>query len=577
MIYNKDTRGLENSLDIDPRILRILINRDIESPEKIDTFLNPSLDKMYDPFLMTDMDKAVDLILEAIDEDKHIHIVGDYDQDGNSAIVCLMKGLGYLSGRLTYAIPDREQDGYGLNKRLVDEAVEGGADLLITCDNGIAAHEAASYAKEKGLSLIITDHHQVTIKEDKQVLPSADAVINPHRLDDTYPFKELCGAGVAFKLVQAIHQVLGLDENLTYDLLQFVAMGTVCDVVDLVDENRIIAKEGINSLNESDNLGIIALCEEASWTRDIDAYALGFVLGPCINASGRLSTARLGVELFLESDEDMVRAYASELVRLNNERKDMTFDAYEKIKGKLEESGRYKDPVIVVYQEGIHESIAGIVAGRIKDLYYRPTIVLTDSVKEGIIKGSGRSIEAYNMFEKVSEIAHITESFGGHEMACGLSLRVEVLEELRSYLVSHADLSAYELQREVSIDIRVPVDEIDRHLIMSLDKLKPFGKANPGPKLADKDVNILSYDLIGKNRNVLKINFEKNGQVREGISFNQAEETYMKLFDCFGRLDAYNPNSTRRNLIDLIYKPAVNTFNGKTTIQLRIEDMRISK
>lgn len=575
MIYNKNIEKQSSMLGEDERILRILANREIEDLEKISMFLDPDLDKMYDPFLMKDMAEAVDLILDAVDLDEHIHIAGDYDQDGNSAIVILMKGLGALTNRLTYSIPDRVQDGYGLNKRLVDEAADMGAKVLITCDNGISAHEAVAYAKTRGLKVVVTDHHQVSLENNEQKLPEADAVINPHRLDCPYPFKELCGAGVAFKLVQAIYLVLGMENERAYELLEFACMGTICDIVDLVDENRIIAVHGLKRLNETHNLGVRYLALEAGWNKEINSYALGFVLGPCINASGRLSTARLGVELFLEEDENLVQNYAAELVRLNNERKTMTEEAVKKARDLVIKENKVTNQVIVGWVPDIHESIVGIVAGRIKDEFHRPTIIFTQASKPGILKGSARSISAYNMFEKVNEIKDLTVSFGGHEMAAGMSIRQEDLEKFERELNARAKLSDYDLQREISIDLSQPIDELDFYLIKAIEKLGPFGKANPSAKFADKNVRLLSYDIIGKNRNVLKLNFEKNGKVRQAISFSNIQATYDFLEKNFPNLKATNPRGQAQ--LDIIYKPEINEFNGNRTIQLRLEDLRLSR
>lgn len=578
MIYNKDISKQKNALgEVDPRILKILANRDIEDPEDIEEFLDPKLEKMHDPFLMEDMGLAVDIILDAIDYNQHIHIVGDYDQDGNSAIVILMKGLGEFTQSLTYAIPDRVEDGYGLNKRLVDQACEMGADLLVTCDNGISSHEPIAYAKSKGLKVIVTDHHQTTIEDGKQVLPKADAILNPHRLDCPYPFKDLCGAGVALKLIQAIYSVLGIEDEKILELFEFACMGTICDVVDLVGENRIIAVQGLKRINETDNLGIKYLALESGWEKEITSYAIGFVLGPAINASGRLSTARLGVELFLEDDEDLVHDYASELVRLNNERKGLTNDGYDLAYNEIINNNRQNDHVIVSYIPGIHESIVGIIAGRIKDDFYRPTIIFTDSSEEGIIKGSARSIDSYNMYEKVSEIKHMTQSFGGHKMAAGMSMEKERLEEFRSFLNSNSGLSEYDLQKEISIDIQQGVEELDFYFIRSLDKLGPFGKANPRPTLADKGLNLLNYSIIGKNKNVLKLSLEKNGKVLDAISFSNIEEIYEDLKNKFGEIKSYSPNSTNKRLVDVIYKAEINNFRGQRSIQLRLEDIRPSK
>ena len=575
-IFNKDYSQLKD-LNIDERILKVLVNRDINTKEDIDMFLKPSLDKFYDPFLMKDMDIAVDIILEAIEENKHIHIVGDYDQDGNSSIVTLMKGLGIHTDRLTYTIPDRMSDGYGINNRIVEEAAEMGVDLIITCDNGISAHEAVEKAKELEMEIIVTDHHHVTLENEEQILPKADAVINPHRLDCPYPFKELCGAGVAFKLIQAINIVLGIDEEETNSLLEFTCMGTICDIVDLVDENRIIVVEGLRRLNISENLGVKHLCSESAWDKEITAYTIGFVLGPCINASGRLSTARLGVELFLEEDEGLVQSYASELVRLNKERKELTEEAYEIAYNKVQSQGLFNKQVITLVIEDIHESIVGIVAGRIKDDFYRPTIIFTQAGEEGLLKGSGRSIEAYNMFEKIDEIRNLTVSFGGHTMAAGMSIKEEDYDFFDSLLNEKAGLSKVDLQKKISIDFQQNISELDMGFINQLEKLGPFGKANPRPKLADKGVNILNFSLIGKNKNVLKVNFEKNSRVMEGISFVKAAETYEALQKAFASNLVYEVNNHKKNYVDLIYRPDINSFRGEEKIQLRIEDMRLSR
>lgn len=575
-IFNKDYSQLKD-LNIDERILKVLVNRDINTKEDIDMFLKPSLDKFYDPFLMKDMDIAVDIILEAIEENKHIHIVGDYDQDGNSSIVTLMKGLGIHTDRLTYTIPDRMSDGYGINNRIVEEAAEMGVDLIITCDNGISAHEAVEKAKELEMEIIVTDHHHVTLENEEQILPKADAVINPHRLDCPYPFKELCGAGVAFKLIQAINIVLGIDEEETNSLLEFTCMGTICDIVDLVDENRIIVVEGLRRLNISENLGVKHLCSESAWDKEITAYTIGFVLGPCINASGRLSTARLGVELFLEEDEGLVQSYASELVRLNKERKELTEEAYEIAYNKVQSQGLFNKQVITLVIEDIHESIVGIVAGRIKDDFYRPTIIFTQAGEEGLLKGSGRSIEAYNMFEKIDEIRNLTVSFGGHTMAAGMSIKEEDYDFFDSILNEKAGLSKVDLQKKISIDFQQNISELDMGFINQLEKLGPFGKANPRPKLADKGVNILNFSLIGKNKNVLKVNFEKNSRVMEGISFVKAAETYEALQKAFASNLVYEVNNHKKNYVDLIYRPDINSFRGEEKIQLRIEDMRLSR
>lgn len=576
MIYNKDISSLKSEMDLSDVILHILVNRGLNNKSEINYYLNPSLDKLHDPFLMADMDKAVDIVLEAIDNDEHIHIVGDYDQDGNSATVTLIKGIGKVHDRITYAIPDRVEDGYGINNRIVDTALSNGVSLIITCDNGISAHETIEYAKSKGIKVIVTDHHQVKCEEDIQDLPKADAVLNPQRKDCEYPFKELCGAGVAYKLVCGLYESLGIPIEDSYELLQFVAMGTVCDVVDLLGENRVITVEGLKRINTTQNIGLLALISENSWNKPVDVYALGFVIGPCINASGRLSTARLGVELFLEEDENLVLNYASELVRLNNERKELTQATYDEVLDIINEKKLYDNDIIVAYSPSAHESIVGIVAGRIKDKYHRPTIVFADSKDDGIIKGSGRSIESYDMHSKLTEAKELLLSFGGHKMAAGLSLKHDQLPKFSEFINANSKLTAEQLQREIIIDVAYPTENISDRFIKGLEILEPFGKANSKPVFADKNLDLLNYQIMGKNQNVIKLNVLKNGSVLECIAFGDVQSIEAYLTNKFkGRsINTYSTNNRMPNYIDMVYFPKINEFRGNKTIQLQIIDIR---
>lgn len=576
MIFNKNISSLKKDLDLSDEILRILANRGLTTKTQIDEFLNPELSGLHDPFLMQDMDIAVDIVLDSIEKDEHIHIVGDYDQDGNSATVTLIKGLKVLHDKITYAIPDRIEDGYGINPGMVDTAIKNGVDLIITCDNGISAHEAVSYAKEKGIKVIITDHHQVKLDEnEQQTLPDADAVINPHRHDCNYPFKELCGAGVAYKLICGIYEAVSIPVEESYELLQFVAMGTVCDVVDLLGENRIIVVEGLKRINNTSNFGLLALIEQNSWNKEVDVYALGFVLGPCINASGRLSTARLGVELFLEEDEELVVNYAMELVRLNNERKQLTQDTFDSVIDEIEVKNLHRNDIIVVYSSKAHESIVGIVAGRVKDKYHRPTIVFAESKDSGIIKGSGRSIETYDMHAKLTEAKHLLKSFGGHKMAAGVSLELNNLSKLEEFLNENSLLTKKELQREITIDVAFPSDKVNEDFIEELSILEPFGKGNSKPVFADKNLELLNYQILGQNKNVIKLNIAKSGKVIECIGFGDVMSIEQYLHNRFGaeNLNGYNINR-KPNYIDLVYFPKINEFRGNTTVQLQIIDIR---
>lgn len=401
----------------------------------IESFINPSLEKLHDPFLLNDMKEAIDLIIETMENGQSIRIFGDYDQDGISSTMTLLDGLLYFYDDISYDIPDRVIDGYGISDRMIDRAIEAKVSLVISCDNGITAIDQVKKLKENGIRVIITDHHQV-IKESngewiKQILPDADCVINPKRLDNTYPFDDLCGAGVSFKLMQALYQRLEGDRDYLYGLLEYVAMGTVCDVVSLTDENRIFVREGLKRINNTEKLAIKALIEENSWNKEVNAYTLGFVIGPCMNATGRLSTAKLAIDMLMEEDIDKIHSYAKKLVSLNNERKDLTSIGLEKSMEIIKDKKYYKDDIIIVDVDNIEESICGIIAGRIKEKFNKPTIIMTGSNQEGILKGSGRSIEAYNIYTEIFEIKDILESFGGHPMACGLSIKKDRVDEFR--------------------------------------------------------------------------------------------------------------------------------------------------
>lgn len=448
----KETNPLEETwreeLDISQAVARLLFNRGIETTEEAKRFLHPSLEDLHDPFLMNDMDLAVDAILHAVHEKRKIRIVGDYDQDGTASTVILVRGLSSIGARVDYVIPHRIRDGYGINENIVKSAKEAGIDLIITCDNGIAQFEAAKLASELGIEYIVTDHHQVKMDGDTMALPRALACINPARHDSTYPFPYLCGATVAYKLVEAIYRRLDLPLDMVRPLLAFAAMGTVCDVMRLVDENRTIVIEGLKILNEGKEPGIRALINASGWNKDLDVYALGFVIGPIINAAGRLAEPSLAVNVFLEKDTDTVLSIAKELVEVNEERKRLTREGYqEAIKGLPEEV----PSVIVSLVPDMHESIAGIVAGRIKEQYHRPTIVLTRT-QDGLLKGSGRSVEDYSMFESLSEVSAYLERFGGHPLAAGLSLREENLVPFIEELNARCTMTETALTETIPVD-----------------------------------------------------------------------------------------------------------------------------
>lgn len=571
-IYNKKNNYLSNlkNKNITKLEALILANRDIVDPKVVDSFINPTLEKLHDPFLLKDMEKAIDLIIETMENGESIRIFGDYDQDGISSTMTLLDGLLYFYDDISYDIPDRVIDGYGISDRMIDRAIEANVSLIITCDNGISAIDQVKRLKENGIKVIVTDHHQVSKKEDgewvEQILPQADCVINPKRLDNTYPFDDLCGAGVAFKLIQALYQRLDGDMEYLYGLLEYVAMGTVCDVVSLTDENRIFVREGLKRINNTEKLAIKALVEENSWNREVSAYTLGFIIGPCMNATGRLSTAKLAIDMLMEDDIEKIRTYAKKLVSLNTERKELTNIGLEKTLEIIKDKKYYNDDIIIVDVENIEESICGIIAGRIKEKFNKPTIIMTESSQNGILKGSGRSIEAYNIYKEVFEIEDILESFGGHPMACGLSIRSDKVEEFRQKLNDKSKLKKDDFVNIINIDAQIPIDKLSLEFAESLQRLEPFGKDNPKAKFADKNLFIKNINMIGKNNNTMKMILNKNGRDIEAIKFN-AQKDYKYLSDKFKA-------NIMGNKIDAVFYPDINEFNGRRNLQVKLIDIR---
>lgn len=571
-IYNKKNNYLSNlkNKNITKLEALILANRDIVDPKVVDSFINPTLAKLHDPFLLKDMEKAIDLIIETMENGESIRIFGDYDQDGISSTMTLLDGLLYFYDDISYDIPDRVIDGYGISDRMIDRAIEANVSLVVTCDNGISAIDQVKKLKENGIKVIVTDHHQVSKKEDgewvEQILPQADCVINPKRLDNTYPFDDLCGAGVAFKLIQALYQRLDGDMEYLYGLLEYVAMGTVCDVVSLTDENRIFVREGLKRINNTEKLAIKALIEENSWNREVSAYTLGFIIGPCMNATGRLSTAKLAIDMLMEDDIEKIRTYAKKLVSLNTERKELTNIGLEKTLEIIKDKKYYNDDIIIVDVENIEESICGIIAGRIKEKFNKPTIIMTESSQNGILKGSGRSIEAYNIYKEVFEIEDILESFGGHPMACGLSIRSDKVEEFRQKLNDKSKLKKDDFVNIINIDAQIPIDKLSLEFAESLQRLEPFGKDNPKAKFADKNLFIKNINMIGKNNNTMKMILNKNGRDIEAIKFN-AQKDYKYLSDKFKA-------NIIGNKIDAVFYPDINEFNGRRNLQVKLIDIR---
>ncbi|MDO4661710.1 MAG: single-stranded-DNA-specific exonuclease RecJ [Tissierellia bacterium] len=546
----------------------ILANRDIIDNNTVDMFINPDLSKLHDPFLLNDMDKAIDIIAESMENNEKIRIFGDYDQDGISSVTTLVEGISYFYDNIDYDIPDRVTDGYGVSFNMVKKAKEDGVKLVITCDNGISAFDEIDLLKKEGIKVILTDHHQIK-KEEKdgwidQILPNADAVINPKRLDSTYPFDDLCGAGVSFKLIEALFITLGGEDEYLYSLLEYVAMGTVCDIVSLVDENRIFVKEGLRRINNTSKLGIKALLDANSWNKEVDSYTLGFVIGPCINATGRLSSAKFAVEMLLEDDKDRAYEYARNLVELNKERKILTENGLDTAISIIEENNLSKDDIIVVYCPDIEESICGIVAGRIKEKYQRPAIVLSNSSEENIAKGSGRSIEAYDIYSEIFPYSDNLVSFGGHPMACGLSIEIDKIDDFRKFLNDNSKLQESDFEEIINIDVKLDISKLSLEFAESLSDLRPFGKSNPKPVFADKDISIKSIRMLGKNKDTMKIVFSKNNRDLNSIKFF-AKDDYEYIKD--------NYNKGKRKF-DIVYYPDINEYKGVKTLQLRMIDIR---
>lgn len=559
-----DFNGIAEKYQISPIIARLMRNRDVIGDDAIDFYLNGTVEDLYDGLLMKDMDRAVDILKEKIEEGKKIRVIGDYDIDGVNATYILQQGLAGLGADVDTDIPDRIKDGYGLNQMLIDRALEDDVDTIITCDNGIAAMNEIAYGKEQGMTIVVTDHHEVPYLEEngekKYLLPPADAVVDPHRADCEYPFKGLCGAAVAYKLVEVLYRVSGKSEqeveHLQDNLMENVAIATIGDVMDLVGENRVFVKKGLELLKTTKNEGLHALMQCTGVdTANLNTYHIGFVLGPCINAGGRLDTAKRALELLNASNRREAVTLAADLKELNDSRKEMTEEGVEEAVRQIESSSWKDDQVLVVYLPECHESIAGIIAGRIKERYYRPTFVLTRG--ETGVKGSGRSIEAYDMFAEMSRCRELFTKFGGHKLAAGLSLEEENVEVFRKRINELADLTEDDLQMKVSIDMRLPFPYINEELIHELKILEPFGKGNGKPLFAESKLRVIQPRIFGKNRNVLKCRLEdQQGNQMEAVYFGEVE-------DCLQQME-------KKQIMSFTYYPTVNEYMGKRTIQLTI-------
>ncbi|WP_271811871.1 single-stranded-DNA-specific exonuclease RecJ [Clostridium beijerinckii] len=576
-----DYKYISKKYALSELVSRLIVNRNIVSDEMIRSYINPDFDKFHEAREMKDLEKSVDILHEKIKSQNKIRIVGDYDVDGVISIYILYSALKRCNANVDYEIPDRIKDGYGINMNIIKQAKEDGVDTILTCDNGISAIDQIKYAKELGITVIVTDHHDIPFVEKENnvrefISLSADAVVNPKQSECNYKFKQLCGAGVAFKLVEVLYDAFNIDKKECYKFIEFLAIATVCDVVDLVDENRIFVKKGLELINSTTNLGLQELIRECELTeKTLSVYHLGFIIGPCINASGRLDSAKRGLKLLLSDDEEEAVRLAKELVKLNEERKDMTMKGVEAAVEIIEKSGMINDKVFVIYIPDIHESLAGIIAGRIKEKYNVPTLVITKA--EHGVKGSGRSIEEYNMFEELIKCKDLLEKFGGHPMAAGFSLKEENIDEFRRRLNENTILKDEDLLRKVTIDSVLPLDAINYDVINDLERLEPFGKSNSKPLFAEKNINLLRATILGKNRNVLKLKLKtKMNKALDAIYFGDIEKFEEEVSSKYGNEELqklYNGEYNHVNL-DLVFYPSSNEYNGNTSIQVIIQNYR---
>lgn len=561
MAKKADFFGIGKRFGIDPVIARIIRNRDIITEEEVGSYLNGSIEDLPSSHLFKDIEKAAEILADKIRQKKKIRIIGDYDIDGVQSTYILWEGIERLGGVVEAVIPDRIKDGYGVNEHLVELAIQEGAETILTCDNGIAAAPVLEKAKQAGLTVIVTDHHEIPFREEGgrriQMLPKVDAVVNPKQTECAYPYKELCGAVVAWHLMRVLYETMGQDVKKTDEFIENAAFATVGDVMDLRYENRILVREGLRRLNRTGSVGMRSLIQTKNLELgSIRAYHIGFVLGPCLNASGRLDTARKALLLLKTKDEVYAGKIAEELAELNEERKELTEQGIEDAIADIEEKGLQKDKVLVSYLPDCHESIAGIIAGRIRERYHRPVYILTDA--KGCVKGSGRSIEAYSMYEELCQCSDLLEKFGGHPMAAGCSMKTENVEAFRERLNQSSSLQEEDFIPKVRIDVPMPLDYLNENLIKQLEILEPFGKGNEKPVFADKNIRILYPKIVGKNRNVLKMRLETESGQRFGAVY---------FGDVQGFLEFINKKSEG---VSIVYYPQLNAYSGQVQIEVII-------
>jgi single-stranded-DNA-specific exonuclease len=576
-----DFNGYAKELGVSPMTVRIMCNRGLRTVDEMKKFLQPDEQDLHEPLLMKDMEKAVGILISKIRAGARIRIVGDYDIDGVCSTAILCKGLRQAGADVDWYIPHRVTDGYGLNLRIVEQAVEDGIDTLLTCDNGISAREEVTFAKKQHMTVIVTDHHDIP----SAGIPEADAVVNPKQQDCTYPFKGLCGAGVAWKLVQALFAALQMDLKPVREMVDLAAVATVGDVMDLQGENRLIVQLGLKQISHTKHAGLAALMEACELNpATIGSYHIGFVLGPTINAGGRLETAALAENLMLcDVIDEKTQEQAAYLKELNDSRKSMTQNSVEEAISMVDESSMADDSVLVVYLKSCSESIAGIVAGRLREHYYKPCIVLTDSAEEGMAKGSGRSIPGYEMFQELERVSTLLTRFGGHPMAAGLSLKKEHISELRKSLNANCTLTPAQLTERLWIDIALPISRISLDWIRQLHLLEPFGKGNEKPLFADRNIRILRGFLLGRERSVLKLLIESEDGCRmEALLFHEKDAFLEELEHCYGaeaaaRLYGGYDAAENPTCMSMVYEPSINDYRGVQTIQVVIQDFHLHR
>lgn len=575
-----DFSGLAMRLGVSPVAVRVMRNRGLTEEAEMRKYLYGTLDDLYDPRLMKGMEQAAELIVRKLKEGKHVRIIGDYDIDGVCSTYILLKGFQRAAKELSqrcsleagrysvekkndaqidYEIPDRIKDGYGINESIIRQASADGVDTLVTCDNGIAALREISIAKQLGMTVVVTDHHEVPVDEYGQILPPADAVVDPKQDGETYPFHEICGAVVAWKLIRVLYEKLGIPESEWMDLLEFAAIATVGDVMKLQDENRLIVKYGLKKIGSTKNTGLRKLIEKNNLDiENLSAYHIGFVIGPCLNAGGRLKSAKVALRMLLAEDPEQAGEMADELKELNDMRKDMT------AKGEAEaieqvEKQYMDDKVLVVFLPECHESLAGIIAGRLREHFHKPSFVLTRG--ETTAKGSGRSIEQYHMYQGLCKVSDLLVKFGGHPMAAGLSLEEKDIDEFRRRLNADAELTEEDFVPKIWIDVPMPFEYVNEKIVQELKDLEPFGQENEKPLFAQKSLVIRNARVLGKNRNVVKLNLvTETGQPVDGLLFADG--------------DRFLEEQAGRNMIDMIYYPDVNEYNGTRTLQAVIRNYK---